>query len=52
MIEIPFSERPEDQMRLSAAGGYIHIKPNGFVVFRFDSTAAYQRYLDSKKQTA
>lgn len=44
-IEISFSHDRFDQWRLSQAGGYIHIKPNGQAVFRFDSFEQYQEYL-------
>lgn len=44
-IEIGFSQNRFDQWRLSKVGGYIHIKPNGQVVFRFDTFEQYQEYL-------
>lgn len=44
-IEIEFSQSKFDQWRLSKVGGYIHIKPNGQAVFRFDSMEQYREYL-------
>jgi len=44
-IEIGFSCEKFDQWRLNKVGGYIHVKPNGQAVFRFDTFEQYQEYL-------
>lgn len=43
--EISFSRDPFDQRRLEKSGGSILIKPNGKVVFRFETNEQYQKYL-------
>lgn len=46
MIEIPFSAKRDDQIRLQKAGGYIAVKPNGKLVFKFDSRESYKKYVE------
>jgi hypothetical protein len=48
-IDIAFSQDPFDQQRLSSSGGYIHVKPNGQPVFRFENRQQYNRYLELNK---
>ena len=45
MREIAYSSSEFDQWRLSKAGGKIVAKPNGQIVFRFDTNKQFEEYL-------